>query len=1074
MKSSHHLADRFVMRTPVLPFATLTNLAAPELTATREALRRLLDDPAIREAVFVASPDVAAQIDEWHRSGSEDPALETTLMRYVSRMAARATPFGLFSGVAVGRLAATTHLELALRAVHQRHTRLDNDYLFKLCDAAVQDPMLRAELTFVRNSSLYRTGERWRYAEGRVTASGRSYHLVAVEASRYLDALLERASAGATLAQLADVLVTDPELTREEIDVFISELAVAQLVVPTLQPRVTGLEPSQVMIGMFAALPSGKPIADALAHVVRELEHIDEARSAPPAVYRAIASTLATLPVEVNLARLFQVDCHLAMTGATLGAKVASELVRGFELVRKLVPSPPVTDTWSKFRTAFAARYETREVPLVEVLDEESGIGFGDAPADSAQAPLVADLAFPDRTGFGPSVTWTKRYVRLLALVTEASASGAIEIELTDADLDALGNGDAVVPLADTVLFSARVIAPSADAIDRGEFQLLIDGFSSVSATRLMGRFCHGSPELTAHVNELTRIEAACAPDAILAEIVHLPEGRIGNVLLRPVLRDYEIPYLGESGADHDHQLPVTDLMVSISDDRVVLRSRQLGKEVRPQLATAHNYTRGSLVIYRFLCSLAGQGTSGYSWSWGVLDDAPFLPRLRRGKLVLSRARWLLRRPELELLAQAAKGAAAAKTPAQIAAVRAREILAARTLRERRGLPRWVVVADGDNELPVDFDNALSVESFVALVKGRPFVGLYELMPAPDQLAVHGPEGAHTHELMVTFVRETPPPSHPPVVPPVAPPIVPPVVPPVALTRRFPPGSAWLYAKVYAGTASCDSLLREIAPFLRGVTAERLVERFFFIRYSDPDNHVRLRFLGEPRRLAGELLPRLAAAIEPALARGLVWRMQLDTYEREVERYGGDRAIELVEELFAADSEAVLAIVETTSGDEGAVARWHLTVRGLDQLLADLGMTLAQRLELVTRLRDNFGAEHGMDTAFQRRLGEKFRTHRNELATLLTMPASDTEHDLAPGLAAFACRSERIAPLAGALRRVPLTTTFAALAGSLMHMHANRMLASMHRRQELVLYDLLRRHYDGVLARERGAIKKPG
>jgi hypothetical protein len=36
-------------------------------------------------------------------------------------------------------------------------------------------------------------------------------------------------------------------------------------------------------------------------------------------------------------------------------------------------------------------------------------------------------------------------------------------------------------------------------------------------------------------------------------------------------------------------------------------------------------------------------------------------------------------------------------------------------------------------------------------------------------------------------------------------------------------------------------------------------------------------------------------------------------------------------------------------------------------------------------------------------------------------------------------------------------------------MHVNRMLVAAARRQELVLYDLLRRHYEGLRARDKAA-----
>jgi thiopeptide-type bacteriocin biosynthesis protein len=582
----------------------------------------------------------------------------------------------------------------------------------------------------------------------------------------------------------------------------------------------------------------------------------------------------------------------------------------------------------------------------------------------------------------------------------------------------------------------------------------------------LLGRFCHGSPEVTALTAESLRAEEAARPDAIFAEIVHLPEGRIGNVLLRPVLRSYEIPFLGMSGADEDHQIGVSDLTVSVDGNRVVLKSRRLGREVIPRMTTAHNYGARSLTTYRFLCSHAQQNIGHAYWSWGALDAFAFLPRVRVGKLILARARWELSADDLEPLEKAFAGSNAAKTPDQIRALRERVAATIAALRKRLGLPRWVVLSDGDNELPIDLENPLMVDSAAAILKGRHTATLHELLPAHDQLPLKSPEGSFTHELMVMFARPAPAPR-----PHIAPPAQ------AEIARRFAPGSEWLYLKLYTGTATADALLRDaLAPAIDAAIANGLADSWFFIRYGDPDWHVRLRFRGDPQRLTGELLPFLHQALAPAVERGLVWRIQLDTYEREVERYGGPAGIALAEELFAADSEACLAIIAACEGDAGADAAWRLSLRGIDQLLDDLGLSLEDKLAVMTQARDNFGAEHGMNTALQKQLGEKYRKHGKEIAALLAAPSDSPDHIFAPALAAFGARSTLLEPVAAKLRAaiasgaVPLKLE--ELVGSYVHMHVNRMIRSSARAHELVLYDLLRRHYDGIVARGRAAAKK--
>jgi thiopeptide-type bacteriocin biosynthesis protein len=286
--------------------------------------------------------------------------------------------------------------------------------------------------------------------------------------------------------------------------------------------------------------------------------------------------------------------------------------------------------------------------------------------------------------------------------------------------------------------------------------------------------------------------------------------------------------------------------------------------------------------------------------------------------------------------------------------------------------------------------------------------------------------------------------------------------------RSFSPGSEWFYAKLYTGHATADQVLTEtIAPIVADQPA------WFFIRYGDPHWHVRFRVRGEPAQLHAELMPRLAAACQAMLGDGRMWKLQLDTYEREVERYGGPVGIELAERLFCADSACVVDILGMLDGDAGNDARWRLALRGIDQLLDDLGFDLATRLAIMRRVRDGFAREHRVETSvgFQRGLGDKYRKERTPLATLLDR-AADADSDLAPGLERIAARSAANAPILAELRaaeqRGQLTAPLLELVPSYIHMHVNRLIRSAQRAHELVLYDLLVRLYESQAARARG------
>jgi thiopeptide-type bacteriocin biosynthesis protein len=343
-------------------------------------------------------------------------------------------------------------------------------------------------------------------------------------------------------------------------------------------------------------------------------------------------------------------------------------------------------------------------------------------------------------------------------------------------------------------------------------------------------------------------------------------------------------------------------------------------------------------------------------------------------------------------------------------------------------------------------------------VKQRGSARLQEVYPGADELCAEGPEGRFVHELVVPFLHhaghgERAPLRDRPV---------------VTAQRQFAPGSEWLYAKLYTGITAGDRVLREVVePLVEQATASGACDRWFFLRYADPDFHIRVRFHGAPGAV-WDLLPALHARCAPLVASGLVHRVQLDTYDREIERYGGDDGIDLVEQLFHADSEAVLAVVGALDTASELDDRWRFALLGIDLMLQDLGLDLEQRLSVIQDQRAGFGAEYEISTLFERSLGAKFRTERLHIEAVL---GGTCDGNLAVVRDAYRRRTERSrAAIAQLLEREQLgrlSVPVAELAKSFIHMHANRCLRSAARPHELVLYDFLERSYTSQIARAK-------
>ena len=1052
-----------MLRTPLLPVASFgawSNDGAkqPRLNHLRRSLISRFNEPHIEDALRVASPGLADGLERRTdiQTARRQERMDRTLVQYFARMCDRCTPFGLFAGVSLGTVGTRTRLRLVARSAYRRRSLLDFARIAELVDALLRKEEVRRAVRYRPNDTLADVAGEWQYIET-IHHEGDVHHRVAsVEADAGLSAVLECSADGATQTELQTAIAAAvPDVTEREVSEFIDELIAAQVLWPELIPSVVGDDPLDQILKHLNNNPVALADAEKPLLLLRDtLDHLDaHGVGAPQEAYAAVNAVWTDELQQKSTDRLLQVDLFKGGDDLQLPQQVVDEVLRDADPLWRL--AGPKVDEMHQLKRRFRERYDSREIPLAEAFDPERGIGVPgpDFEPRIAPSPLLAGIALGAKQ-YGDRMGRPDESSALLARVVNSCESDLRTLELDDELLDRIESPPGNV-LSDALAIHFDLLASSERAVRRGDYRIFFHGIFGPSGARFLGRFCHLDPVLREAVRGHIHDEEALEPDAIYAEIVHSPEGRLGNVVRRPHLRATELTYAGHSQRGAAHRLTIDDLLLRLDAGRFHLRSMRDGRTVRPRLTSAHNF-RLSSGIYRFLCALQNDGVaSGVAWSWRSLGELPYLPRVVRGRAIYAFARWRVTRDRPAYRAiGSAKGRSAREN-------------AAKHLVNELALPRWVRLADGDNRLLLDLENELCLAVLAAHAAKRPTIILEEVLGDDLDGCIDGPEGKYRNEIVLPLVRkadlkgesdgpkqtnnQTTINSLP-----------------RPVQRVFAPGDEWLYFKIYCAQSTTNRLLREfVAPLCAFYEQEEPKQPWFFIRYADPGNHLRVRFRATPVTQRA-LQERAKVMLRPLIECGSVHRVAIDTYVREIERYGGPLGVALAEKWFHADSVSVLRIVERVDAHSDEALVWKATAFGFDRLLMDFGLDVLERHRVVSKARDAFRREFDVGGITSDQLARRFREERAGLEALV---AGRPQGALIAVGQVFDDRSALTVDVVRALRKCAekkeLECSMDELLLSLLHMHANRTLAVSARAQEFVIHEFLSRTYRSLAARSR-------
>lgn len=1051
-KQAYAAAGFFLLRAPIFSANVFTSLERTNFLASAgnnhlddslascyEQIKQLVACPEIERALLVASASIPQGIKSLHQEDTPQRRVAhiySRLLRYLIRMSTRPTPFGLFAGVTSGLFAEQTTVQLAEPALKRIRTRPDMAWLLAVIEHIEHDQRLWKQLLVQVNHTAYLAGDRVIVPGTDVYGKG-DHRIISLRATAPVRHVFMHAHQPITYQELrAGLAQAFSSVTEAQIDRLLEQLWAHHVLISNLRPPLTNANPMSYVIEQLRQAPEAAEILANLQEVLALATLVDQAdrNHYCTSIHRLLAVQHELVPQ--NRFQPFQVDTALQLEGSYLNKNVGDAAALAAETLLSCGRAPQGMTHLQDYHQLFIKRYGVgAEIPLLELLQTDRGL----------DAPYGYKHPEPEtRRTSSPKVDRRKLDEFLATLAANAINQHDMEVTLTDAMVEQLVQ---LSPQANTVLPPSLAVllqlqAESREAIDRGDWRAVLSPNVLSPGGSIAGRFFDllGDEGLQL-LQEFVRREEAISPDAIFAELSYLPpSGRKGNVAVRPMLRAYEIVVNTAPTLPPERVIALHDLVVGATSEHLYLRSLKLGKEVIVCQNHVLNFTSGPN-IYRFLLEVSRMRYALLAqFDWGTASYLPFLPRVVQKNVVLSPAQWNLYR--------------AAIMPIGTGSEDVRWFTAITQWRERWHVPRFVYLTYTDNRLLLDLEHPAFVAELVAELKKLDETGcvcLQEMLPDFSQLWLRNSrEEPYLSEIVVPLLctqqamrqdvfksqsrqaqRDTGPER--------------------ALRqaeRCEVPGSLWTYLKLYISTQRQDELINgPLCKFVQHLLEQRLYDRWFYIRYYDPEPHLRIRFHAVDQERSKEVLAQAVEWGQQLTQCGLIGRFCVDTYEREIERYGGPQAIDYLERAFSIDSDVVSSLVSSAYQQQLTLDLPLVAVMSLDALIAAWGLTLEQRVQ------------HSQPLTQKYRFAEEFRKQRTLLCDLLapwdTCRDPSVQQQREYMRAVFARHYTALQPVVQTVcaldEQGSLKQPLASILHSLAHMHINRLLG-VNREQETRIY----------------------
>jgi thiopeptide-type bacteriocin biosynthesis protein len=958
-------------------------------------LQAFLDDMEFRAALLIATPLFYTRLERHNFSLSELSSKEQlTLQKYMNRYCFRPTPFGLFASVHLGEFNKET-FRSPNPPVYWVYTQADMTF-----QQYVESHYLIKYQSFENNPSTYKVLNEFRFIKTVVNEKEgiRDYQLQSIGYTTLLKGLVKLCRIERTWEEIVLYIREAASCTLEEAKDYGQFLADSQFLVPTLRLNIAGDDYMQRIIGYAGPDHSKNFLFKTYSEITANKAEVRLPFPADVLKKQEVLNGLISPQPDIQP---FQLNVILQRSGnhEMPGKVIQDKLLRALTALDLLSP-PEQLPAMANFISSFLEQFDGQTVPLLKALDPEVGIGY-QTPETENPNPLLETLNIQHKVMPDHTVIWSSVHALLLETwLKDRSPTAVIRLEYSD--LEHLKRESQLKQITGmSILF--RLI----------EDQVLIETAGGTNGPALIGRFTVIDQGIQSAAKAMAQSIEEQNPELIFAELLHLADPHTDNVNRRTHIYQYEIPITASSTLPENFQIDLSDLYLSVKDNVAVLFSRKHQKLVIPRLSTAYNHTLNKLPLFRFLADLPYQyGRHKLSFELRqYFPDLKFYPRVQIEDTIISLAMWII---------DSEKAASLQVT---------RDDLLLQNFRlfsEELNLPRYFTLSEGDQELVFDQSVDNEILFFCGCIRRKKQVTIKEHLSQPTIRQYNAyllpAEKLSLPKPIFHFHGK------------------------VTKDRKLIPGSEWLYLKIYTPTLAANRLLLQLRPLLQKKYGQYKVKQWFFIRYQDPAPHIRLRLMIAPQAIS-EILLAFKSKIETPIQQHVIREYQINTYNRELERYAA-AGIEVTEQFFYASSELVMDFLHQSKKELSA----DVHIFALYTMANMISVFLVNTDDQITF---TLGSFEQFETEFaagkvKAELDRKYR----QLATGIENTFQAGNDGLLSG-STIAAQRFLVSLKAAKQKTVTNSVSEKAYLRSIIHMHLNRIFTDQSRKQEMACYYFL-------------------